>query len=130
METLTFSTPSMYGDHHVIEVRRLLLSIPGVQDVYASSYLKTVEITFDPSEVDPNILESTLDKAGYLQDLESPQETGIAAYGQNGQTTYFRHTAAYKQTGASVGFAQRFDAHPQPLVPCPGMDTTKSTMDE
>ena len=37
----------MYGDHHVVEVRRLLLEMPGVTDVYASSSFQVVEVAFD-----------------------------------------------------------------------------------
>ena len=37
MKTLSLELPAMYGDHHVIEVRRILLEIDGVKDVYASS---------------------------------------------------------------------------------------------
>ena len=35
MEVLTLELPAMYGDHHVVEVRRILLEIPGVDNVYA-----------------------------------------------------------------------------------------------
>ena len=51
METTTYEIPSMYGDHHVIEVRRILQLIPGVEEVYASSAFQAVEVTFDPDKV-------------------------------------------------------------------------------
>ena len=37
MEVFNIDLPAMYGDHHVVEVRRILMDIPGVEDVYASS---------------------------------------------------------------------------------------------
>jgi len=30
MEVLSLELPAMYGDHHVVEVRRLLFELPGV----------------------------------------------------------------------------------------------------
>ena len=51
MEKITISAPAMYGDHHVVEVRRILLETPGVEDVYASSCFQAVEVTFDPTRV-------------------------------------------------------------------------------
>jgi hypothetical protein len=47
METLTVDLATMYGDHHVTEVRRILFDIPGVEDLYASSSFHQVQITFD-----------------------------------------------------------------------------------
>jgi len=35
--------PAMYGDHHVTEVRHILLGLDGVKDVYASSGFRVVE---------------------------------------------------------------------------------------
>ena len=62
----------MYGDHHVIEVRRLLLELPGVQDVYASSAFQVVEVTYDPAQLDAGAITARLDEAGYLGDLLVP----------------------------------------------------------
>jgi copper chaperone CopZ len=47
METKTFDAPALYADHHVTEVRRILLELEGVTDVYASSAFQTVEVTYD-----------------------------------------------------------------------------------
>lgn len=130
MEMLVADVPLMYGDHHVSEVRRLLLALPGVAEVYASSYLKTVEVSFDPTQIDSAAIMAALDEAGYLQELEFPQETGIAAYNHSeGNSTFFRHTTAYAQTGKTVSFAQQVAPSQRPLIPCPGMDRQKE-MDE
>ena len=37
METKSFEAPALYGDHHVSEVRRILLELTGVNEVYVSS---------------------------------------------------------------------------------------------
>jgi len=118
---VTFDLPTMYGDHHVIEVRRLLLALPGVKDVYASSGFRVVEVEYDDSVVDPPTMESTLSESGYSSDLPAPVEVGAAAATANGNRAFFRHTAAYAQTGRTVSFAQKVPFSGQPLWPCPGL---------
>lgn len=121
MKTLTIELPSMYGDHHVLEVRRILLAMPGVADVYASSAFHVAEITYDPAQVDAEAIESRLDEAGYLGDLLLPSETGTAVTESNGAKTYFRHSASFKATGSSVNFSQDVQHSQRPLWPCPGL---------
>ena len=98
MKTLNFDLPTMYGDHHVVEVRRLLFEIPGVEDVYASSGFRAVEVSVDESKVTADQLKTALEEAGYLGDLILPAETGVAVTEEEeGNTSYFRHTAAFEQ---------------------------------
>ncbi len=65
MEKVTIDLPAMYADHHVKRVRELLLSVEGVKDVYASSMLRKVIVSYDSSKVAPALLESKLREAGY-----------------------------------------------------------------
>lgn len=120
MPNLTLELPSMYGDHHVIAVRRLLLELAGVKDVYASSSFRVVDITFDDTAVSPDKIKQKLDEAGYLGELPMPAETGQAATTE-GEKPYFRHTAAFEQTGQTVSFGQKVPYNGRPLWPCPGM---------
>ena len=129
MEKLTLEVPTMYGDHHVLEVRRLLLELPGVSEVYASSAFQVVEITYDPAQIDAEQITAPLKEAGYLEPLPIPSESAEAAYQSTGSSTYFRRTAAYAQTGQVVSFAQSVDYAGRPLWPCPGMGPVK-IMDE
>ena len=129
METTTFELPAMYADHHVLEVRRILLETPGVEDVYASSAFHVVEVTFDPEKTDVGALVEALDKAGYAQELPVAMETGVPVTESNGNPVYFRHTAAYEQTSQVVGFEQAVETPTKPLWPCPGMGPIR-TMDE
>jgi copper chaperone CopZ len=117
----------MYGDHHVTAVRRLLLALPGVKGVYASSSFRVVEVQYDEKYLSPAQLEAALQEAGYMGDLSIPAETGVAVTqdGSGGQT-YFRHTAAFEQTGKSVGFTQQVSYQGRPLWPCPGMGAISS----
>ncbi len=132
MQTLTLNLPAMYGDHHVIEVRRILLDMPGVQEVYASSCFQIVEVTYDPTQLSADAISARLGEAGYLQALYTPVEVPAAFDSTNVKgSTFFRHTTAYEQTKQVIGFAQRVPWYGRPLWPCPGMGAIRSAiMDE
>ncbi len=121
MEKFTLDLPTMYGDHHVAEVRRILFELPGVDDVYASSAFRAVEVTYDPAKLTPEAIEAKLDEAGYSGDLPVPVEMGAVAVEGNGGKPFFRHTAVYETTRSVVSFAQRVSHEGRPLWPCPGM---------
>jgi copper chaperone CopZ len=130
MEVLSLELPAMYGDHHVVEVRRLLFEIPGVEEVYASSGFRAAEITFDPDKVDVEAIKAKLDSAGYIGELPIPVEVPAesAATG-NGSKGFFRHTTAYKTTNQVVSFGQTVNFEGRALWPCPGM-TSLTGMDD
>ena len=128
MKKKIFELPTMYGDHHVLEVRRILLEIPGLVDVYASSAFQVVEVTYDPEKVNDLEISIKLDEAGYLGEWSVVAEQGTPATSKNGGEVFFRHTAVYDQTKV-VSFAQNVSYVGRPLWPCPGMGVVKS-MDE
>lgn len=131
MEKYTLDLPTMYGDHHVLEVRRILLAIPGIEDVYASSAFRAVEVTYDPAKVTPETFIGKLDQAGYSGDLQVPVELSTAAVqGNGGKKPFFRHTASYETTRTMVSFAQRVNYEGRPLWPCPGMGLLQSKAPE
>ena len=80
MQKVTYETPSLYGDHHVTEVRRILLVLPGVADVYASSAFQVVEVTYDPEKINDLEIAMKLDEAGYLGEWTVPIESGASTY--------------------------------------------------
>ena len=121
MEVLNLDLPAMYGDHHVTEVRRLLLEIPGVEDVYASSDFQMVEVNYDPSKVESEVITNKLEQAGYIGELPIVVERGALDQSKNGDKPFYRNTAAYEQTGNTVGFAQKVPNSSRPLWPCPGL---------
>lgn len=129
MSSVSFELPTMYGDHHVTSVRRLLLALPGVKGVYASSSFHVVEVQYDEGQLTPEKIETTLADAGYMGELPMPAETGVAVT-QNGGQTYFRHTAAFAQAGKSVGFTQQVSYQGRPLWPCPGMGVIPNIEEE
>lgn len=133
MEKLTLEVPAMYGDHHVTEVRRILLELPGVQDVYASSAFHVVEVTLDPAQVDAKTITDRLDQAGYLGDLQVPLELSTPATDRrpgNGVKAHLRHSATYKEAGGTVSFAHQVPYVGRPLWPCPGLGPIRKMDDE
>jgi copper chaperone CopZ len=120
MNKYTLELPTLYGDHHVMEVRRILLELPGVHDVYASSGFQFVEITYDPGEVSEDEMRACLEAAGYLGELAVPQEAGVSNYQEASHKAFQRHTASYEGTKQTVSFAQKVSYSGRPLWPCPG----------
>lgn len=133
MAKTTLELPTLYGDHHVTEVRRILLEMPGVEQVYASSAFRTVEVTYNPAQVNDLEIQVKLDEAGYLGEWSVPAEAGVAPYGRGGDGSAFRHTAVYEATRLVVSFARNVPgkvpgvaASPgRPLWNCPGMGVIK-----
>jgi copper chaperone CopZ len=129
MKKKTFEVPALYGDHHVMEIRRILLEIPGVKDVYASSAFRVVEVKYDEEKVNDLEIQTKLDDAGYLGDWALNAEVGKAVGSGEGVNAFLRHTAVYEQIKGSVSFAQQVGYQGRPLWPCPGMGAIKG-MDE
>ncbi len=124
METISFEALALYGDHHVSEVRRILLELPGVTDVYASSAFRIIEVAYDPEKIKVEKIEECLSNAGYLGEIPMLVETGIAVEKREGDNS-FRHTAVYETIKNTVSFAQRVDTIGRPLWPCPGLGPVK-----
>ena len=131
MQKVTYETPALYGDHHVTEIRRILLELPGVVDVYASSAFQIVEVTYDRDKINDLEIAVKLDAAGYLGEWTAPIEAGATAYhAEAGLKPYFRHTAAYEQTRLTVSFAQNVSYLGRPLWSCPGMGVISKSMED
>lgn len=130
MKTITLEVPSLYGDHHVVEIRRLLLEIAGVEDVYASSSFQIVEITYDPDKVTEESLKDTLENAGYFGGMNFPAEAGIAGYQHEGVEAFFRNTASFETTRKVISFTQQVNYTGRPLWNCPGIGVIKQKMEE
>lgn len=130
MEKKSYDLPAMYADHHVVEVRRILLEMPGVDDVYASSAFQVVEVTYDPDLIEEPEIAGKLEEAGYLGELTINAEAGTPATSKNGDGVYFRHTEVYEQTKETIGFAQNVSYAGRPLWPCPGLGVIKTIEEE
>jgi copper chaperone CopZ len=131
MQTSTFQTPALFGDHHVTEVRRILLSLPGVTEVYASSAFQVVQVAYDEKTINDLEIAVKLDEAGYLGEWTVPIETGVLGTRSNEEEApFFRHTAVYETLKKTVSFAQRVEYAGRPLWHCPGMGTIKREEEE
>jgi copper chaperone CopZ len=130
MEKKSFELPAMYADHHVVEVRRILLEMPGVEDVYASSAFQVAEVTYDPETISEAAIAEKLGEAGYLGDFAVIAEAGKPATSKNGDGIFFRHTEVYEHTKETIGFAQNVSYVGRPLWPCPGIGTIKTVEEE
>jgi copper chaperone CopZ len=129
MEKKTFELPAMYADHHVVEVRRILIEMPGIEDVYASSAFQMAEVTYDPDAVSETEIAEKLESTGYLGEFTIIAEAGEAGTTNDGNGTFFRHSEVYENTKETVGFAQEVNYVGRPLWPCPGIGAIK-TMEE
>lgn len=123
MEKITFTAPALYGDHHVVEVRRILFSLEGVLDVYASSAFHVIEITYDPQKITVAQLKTHLEQTGYLDELPLPVE-GISQGGPGDGQMLFRHTAVLENV-RQVTFRRPASFQGRPLWPCPGFGMLK-----
>ncbi|MBL1127736.1 MAG: copper chaperone [Chloroflexi bacterium] len=111
----------MYADHHVLAVRQLLLALPGVVDVYASSSFQVVDVSFDETRCAEEEIRSVLAEAGYLAELPVAVEFGSGPAVEKGKP-FFRHTAVFLQTDRTITFAQDVPEMARPLWPCPGLE--------
>jgi copper chaperone CopZ len=65
MSRLVLDVPTLWADHHVLKVRDALLTLEGVDDVYASAAWKQVLVNFDADKTDQAAVEKALADAGY-----------------------------------------------------------------
>jgi copper chaperone CopZ len=121
VETYSLEVPMLYGDHHVLEVRRILLELPGVAEVYASSAFKMVEVRYDTAMLDADAIRAALEQAGYLGELEISAESGEYIGKADDPGVFMRHTDVTTQIKDAVSFTQQVPYHGRPLWPCPGM---------
>ncbi len=124
MPTSSFNTPGLYADHHVSEVRKQLLGLPGVQSVYASSAFQMVEVTYDENQVTQERLNGLLESLGYLNEIQALTESDQAAQGSDDAPIY-RHTVTYASTRKTVSFQQQVPYSGRPLWNCPGIGIVK-----
>ena len=129
METLTIDLPTMYGDHHVTEVRRILLAMPGVEDVYASSGFRVVRLRVDTAKTSEEAIRARLEEAGYAGEESLLVETWKSGTPKDTESNPFRHTAAFEQV-KGVAFAQPVSYNGRALWPCPGMGPIKKNEEE
>jgi len=126
MQTLLLQVPTLFGDHHVVEVRRLLLALPGVESVYASSAFQVVEVIYDPEMINDLDISMKLDEAGYLGEWSFPIELGFIKEDSQETDRVTRHTVVYESIKQGVSFSQSVGFSGRPLWNCPGVGVVTS----
>lgn len=126
MEKFTIELPFLFGDHHVIEIRKLLGELPGIGDIYVSSSFNTAEITYDPSVTEPAKIKDCLEKAGYVEDVFIPVEIGVSVAAEKMNSPYFRRTNSFETTRKVVSFTQTVTTPNHKKWPFPGIGFNKS----
>ena len=122
MEKFSISLPSMFGDHHVTEVRRVLSALPGASEIYASSSFQLIELQFNPELLSPEEIKEALIQHGYLEGELAPVEIHKDPAIMDGEKPFFRHTASIHNLKKTVSFQQEVSAPERPLWPCPGIE--------
>jgi copper chaperone CopZ len=65
MNQLTLTIPRLYADHHVTNIRQLLLPLNGVEEVIASAAFKQVTVDFEAEKISRDAIIDALTMAGY-----------------------------------------------------------------
>ena len=122
MMKFSIDLPFLFGDHHVLEVKRLINELPGVMDSYVSSSFHIVEVTYDQDVTGPDKIKACLEEAGYLGDAVIPEEIGVASTSESEKlnSPFFRKTDVYATTQNVVSFKQHLSILNRKVWPCPG----------
>jgi copper chaperone CopZ len=106
MEKVIIDVPSMYADHHVLAVRKLLTQLDGIGDVYASSAFKQVLVHYDPAVIAPEAVANTLQEAGYTEEMPMPVQEKLAE--ESWKKGTFRMTKTYPADLAMSGEFRKY----------------------
>jgi len=117
MPYLSLELPSMYGDHHVTEVRGLLANLAGVSDVVASAAWQRVELTFDPAQTSAEAIGAALQARGY-----GPDDGHLPPVGPRTKTL----TDFAVGPAAVEEFVEHVPAWGGGISPCPGFEVLHS----
>lgn len=61
----SYSLPTMYGDHHVVQVRQVVTALAGVTDIRASASRRTLTVKFDGGKLSDETIQVALSQAGF-----------------------------------------------------------------
>jgi hypothetical protein len=61
----SISLPTMFGDHHVVQVRQIVAALPGVKDIRASASRRKISVTFNRAQLTVEALCAALAKGGF-----------------------------------------------------------------
>jgi len=64
-ERVIYKVPSLYADHHVVAVRKVLADLEGMGEIEVSAAFQEVRLSYDPKKGSPSAIEARLKEAGY-----------------------------------------------------------------
>jgi hypothetical protein len=105
--------------------------LPGVEDIYASSAFRVVDVTYDTDKTTEDAIAQVLSSAGYLGEWLQPEEKGVAAETvAERKNTFFRHTEVFETSRQVVSFTQNVSFSGRPLWNCPGLGVINNKMED
>ncbi len=115
MQPLTLELPTMYGDHHVLEVRQILAGLPGVaaETLKVSAARQRVELEYDPAQSAPDAIAQALAARGYTREPDplvrvAPRTGRLSGHALG--------------PGAVEQFVEKVPTWGAPFGPCPGFE--------
>jgi len=116
MQKLQLEVPAMYGDHHVLAVRNIVLGMNGVEEVLASAAWRTIEVMYDPEKISPEQIERRLAEEGYTQPAQVPVLDPETVRSR-------RYSSSLVEATRTFSFLESLPtiSDYRPLWPCPGM---------
>ncbi|MCJ7626581.1 MAG: heavy-metal-associated domain-containing protein [Anaerolineaceae bacterium] len=118
MKTLALELPFLFGDHHVLEVRRILMELPGIENLYVSSAFQVVDLIYDEARLGPDEIRAKLEKAGYIRML--PGVTENEPNGIDGRKVSIKRRTETTEGAQTVSFIQMIPSVDEIVWPCPG----------
>jgi copper chaperone CopZ len=72
----SISLPAMFGDHHVVQVRQIVMALPGVKDVRASASRRAISVTFNRAQLTAEALSAALAQGGFTPGAQPAEALG------------------------------------------------------
>ena len=121
MKQAKFDIPVLFGDHHVLEIKKIFSEVEGVSDIYISSAYNFVKIEYDENVTNEEVFISFLKDSGYEDGMGFETETFGVDPAAEGHKKHFRKSVLYGQTGETQGFKQNVTKTTRKNWPSPGM---------
>ena len=122
MKEARFDIPILFGDHHVLEITKILSEIEGINEFYISSAYNFVKFDYDESKISEEAIGDLFKKAGYYGEMGFEVEMfAVDTEGVTKNKKHFRKSVLYDQTNLTQGFKQNATKTSRKEWPNPGM---------
>ena len=109
MKQIVVDVPGMYGDHHVLRLREVLLGTKGVSEVTASAARRKVAVQYEEADTSPDAIREVLASAGYPP--EPPARVAFPERHKDGSGRYIvpdRVTTTARKEREMAGYIRRY----------------------